>query len=168
MQAQAVKKLRLVWRHQTCQAGCFADFRIRLIISHRQFRHRLQHCHTLQQRCHVFKCGRCAQPIETQRFRRLHHGAPVVTGQRIDQPEHIAAVHAAQHGAHTHLIELAGAKRDGLVGERQRIAHGAACRSRQQAQSLRFSLNVFDAEDLHQMLHHGFRRHRPQVELQAT
>ena len=42
----------------------------------------------------------------------------VGTPNQATKDEHIAAVHTAQHGAHTGLIELARAKSDRLVGER--------------------------------------------------
>jgi len=80
----------------------------------------------------------------------------------------MAAVHAAQHLAHTGFLQLAAAKGNRLVGQAQRIAHGAARRTREQAQRLRLGRYVFLRQHTGEVLEHRLGRHRPQVELQAA
>ncbi|WP_295977061.1 DNA polymerase III subunit gamma/tau, partial [uncultured Variovorax sp.] len=65
-----------------------------------------------------------------------------VVGQRM----HMAAVGAAQHLTHAGFGQTAVAVGDGLVGERQRIAHGAARRARQQAQRAGFGRHLLGAQ----------------------
>ena len=98
----------------------------------------------------------------------LHHGLAVTLGQRLDQAVDIGAVDAAQHLAHRCFLQLAGTKGDGLVGEAERIAHGAVRRPRQQAQRSGLGRHLLFFQHLHQVFADGLRRHRPQVELQAT
>ena len=168
MQTQGIQQLGFVGRHYSSQAGSFQDIRVRFVIGVGHVGHCLQHCHALQQRGHVFESGRGAEPIEPERFRSFHHGLAIIACQCIHQSEHIAAVHTAQHGAHTGLVELAGTKSNGLVRQRERVTHGPPRRARQQAQRLRLGRHVFNAQHLHQVLQHGFRRHRSKVELQAA
>ncbi len=80
----------------------------------------------------------------------------------------MATVHAAQHGAHHGFVQTAAAVGDGLVGERQAVAHRAARRTCQQAQRAFVERHVLGAEHTLQVFTHGNRSHRPQVELQAT
>ena len=65
-------------------------------------------------------------------------------------------------------MQLPAAKRNGLVGERQRVAHGAARCARNQPQRLHFGGHVFSLQHLLQMFQHRLRRHRTQVELQTA
>jgi hypothetical protein len=60
------------------------------------------------------------------------------------------------------------AERDRLVGDRQRIAHRATRRSRQQAQRAGLGGDAFVSQHPRQMLAHRAHAHRPQVELQAA
>jgi hypothetical protein len=66
----------------------------------------------------------------------------------------MAAVHAAQHGAHHGLLQPAAAVGDGLVGERQRIAHRPARRTRQQAQRAFVGRTLLGRQHLVQVLAH--------------
>ena len=166
MQADAVEQLGLVGRHGLRQARNRLGFGVAGVMSH--LRHGLQHGHALQHRSHLFQRGRGRQAIDAQRIGGFHHAAPIARGQRGNQTEHIGAVDAAQHLAHAGFEQLPAAKRNRLIGQRQRIAHGAARRARQQAQRLRLGRHVFRRQHLAQMVEHGFRRHGPQIELQAA
>ena len=98
----------------------------------------------------------------------MHHRAPVAQGKRLYQAKNIAAVHAAEHGAHRGFGQGARAKGNRLVGQAQRVAHRAARRTRQQAKRLGIRVHRLLAQHLHQMLANRLGRHGPQVELQAA
>ena len=166
MQADAVEQLGFVARHQHRKAGDLCGLRIAGVGGH--LRHSLRHGHALQHGAHLLQRGGCRQAIAAQRLGGFHHHLAIGLGECLDQAEHMAAVHAAQHLAHHGLLQLAAAKGNGLVGQRQRIAHGAARGARQQAQGLGFGSHAFLAKHLAQMLQHGLGRHGPQVELQAA
>ena len=80
-------------------------------------------------------------------------------GQSLDQGKHMAAVHASQHIANHRFSQSAVAKRDGLVGQRQSVAHRAACCTGKQPQGLHIGLHLFISQHLRQMLDDGLRRH---------
>ena len=84
--------------------------------------------------------------MQAQRISRFHNAAPVAHGQRFDQAKNVAAVHRAQHVAHACFLQLPAAKGNRLVGERERIAHGAARGPRQQAQGLGLERHAFGAQ----------------------
>ena len=119
MQAQAVKQLGLVWRQGLRQPGRLARFRVSVFIGFERRGHHvwhgLQHRHALQHGGHFFQRRRCAQAVDAQRFRCFHHGFAIAPGQRIEQLEDIAAVHAAQHQPHTALRQAARTKSNRLV-----------------------------------------------------
>lgn len=92
----------------------------------------------------------------------------VLVGERIEQAHQVALVDRAQHAAHGRLGHLASAVRDGLVGQRQRIAHRALRGRGQQAQRIRLVRDALLAEDAVQVGHDVSRRHLLQVELQAA
>ena len=150
------------------QPGGFGDFRVGVVVASAHLGHRLQHGHALQHGGHFFQRRGGAQAVQAQRFGGFHHRAPVATRQRINQPEHITAVHAAQHGAHAGLVNAARAESNRLIGQRERIAHRATRGTREQAQRLRLGGHVFNAQHTNQMFQNGFRCHRSQVELQAA
>ncbi len=68
------------------------------------------------------------RPFMRKCIGRFHHGFAIALGQGIDQAEHVGAVHRAQHLAHARFLQLAAAKSNGLVGERERIAHAEPAR----------------------------------------
>ena len=80
----------------------------------------------------------------------------------------MTAVHTAQHQAHSGLLQLATAKSNCLIGQRQGVTHGATCSTRQQAQRLVVCGHVFLGQHSRQVLQHRFGRHGAQVELQAA
>ena len=86
---------------------------------------------------------------------------------------HIAGIDTAQHladrfGAQTTVTTLAAAEGNRLIRERQRIAHGAARRARQQMQRPRLGRNALRTQHMLQVGKHGFRHHRAQIELQTA
>mmetsp|Transcript_38418 Transcript_38418/g.106772 ORF Transcript_38418/g.106772 Transcript_38418/m.106772 type:complete len:258 (-) Transcript_38418:416-1189(-) len=80
----------------------------------------------------------------------------------------MAAIDAAQHLPHAGLGQLARAERNGLVGQRQRIAHRAARGARQQPQRARLGRHALRTQHIAQVHLHVGRGHRAQVELQAA
>ena len=167
MQAQAVKQLRLICRHQRRQAGHISRFGVG-VIGVQRAGHGLQHGHALQHRTHFFKGGGRAQAVQAQHLRGLNNGFAVALGQRFEQAKHIRAVHTAQHQTHGGFLQLAGTKGNRLVGQAQGIAHGTARRARHQTQRLHIGRHIFGLQHLLQVLTNGLGRHGPQVELQAA
>ena len=104
----------------------------------------------------------------TQRLAGLHHQSTIPMGQSLDQGEHMAAVHAAQHIAYHCFGQSAVAKRDGLVGQGQSVAHGSPSGTGQQAQRLHIGLHLLVGQHLRQVFDDGLRRHGPQIELQTA
>ena len=165
MQAQAVQQLGLVGRQGGGQLGHLLCLGVCAGIG--LGRH-LQHRHALQHARHFFQCRRRAVAIQAQRIHRGHHRGPVGLRQRAYQREHVAAVHGAQHLAHGGFLQLAAAKGNGLVGQAQRVAHGAARGAGQQAQRHGLGSHAFRRQHLSQVGQHGIGWHGAQVELQAT
>ncbi|MDT4845096.1 hypothetical protein FQZ97_790720 [compost metagenome] len=168
MQAQAVKQLGLISGQAAGQALDLDVVRVFQPIGRRATRHSLEHRHALQHAGHVFQRGRGIQTVEAQRIDGVDHRGAVGPRQRVDQAQHIRTVHRAQHLAHRDLLQLATAKGDRLVGERKRVAHGAARGPRDEAQGLGFGGHLLGLQHLHQVLLHRLGRHGSQVELQTA
>ena len=168
MQAQAVKQLGFICRHPLGQARRFGNVRVAGIVCGTGFGHGLQHRHALQDRSHFFQGRGSAESVEAQHFTEFNNAFAIAPGKRIQQLVHIAAVYAAQHLPHTGFDQGARSKGNRLVCEGQRVAHRTASRTGQQAQRLRLGRHTFSSQHLHQVLQNSFRRHRPQIELQAT
>ena len=166
MQAQAVKQLGFFGGHGSGQFGQALGVGVFAVMRHAG--HHLHHRHALQQHGHVFECGGGRHALQTQRINLIHHGGPIGVGQSPDELQHMAAVHAAQHLAHTRFLQLAIAKGNGLVGQAERIAHRAASSTGQQAQGQGLGAQLLGRQHLGQVLKHGFGGHGPQVELQAA
>ena len=167
MQAQAVEQLGFVGRHLCGQACSFLGIGIGAAGSDRR-RHELIHRHALQHQAHFFQCGRGAQAIQAQAVNRLQHGLAVAEGQRFNQAKYTGAVYAAQHQAHSGLAQCASAEGNRLIGQAERIAHGAARGAGQQAQRLLVGADVFGLQHLGQVRQHRLWGHGAQVELQAA
>ncbi len=80
----------------------------------------------------------------------------------------MASIYAAQHQTHACLLQLTTAKCNGLIGEAQRIPHGASGCARKQLQSHRLCRQILLRQDLRQMFKDSFWRHRTQIKLQTT
>ena len=157
--------MRFVGRHvgrESGQLGC-----IRICVN-RTSRHRLQHRHALQHGGHVLQCRCRTQAVQAQRFGALHHGLAIPQSQCPQQAKHMGTVHAAQHQPHHILAQAAGAKGNRLVGQTQRIAHGAPGGPSQQAQRWRIDWHGFGTQHALKVFANGFGRHRTQIELQAA
>ena len=168
MQTDAVEQLRFIRGHGLRQIGHGGGIWVCLIDCSSHIRHRLQYRHALQHRSHFFKRRSGRNPVVAQCICGFNHRPAIALGQGCNQSKDIAAVHAAQHLAHSIFLQLTTAKRNGLIRQRQRIAHRATRTTRQQLESLRLCRNGFFGQHLCQVLKHGFRSHRPQIELQAT
>ena len=129
---------------------------------------RLVDRHALQHHAHFLQHGTGRQTHYPQLLAGLHHGQSVAFGQRLYQREHMAGVYATQHVAHRALKQLAVAKSNRLIGERQGVTHGAARRTGDQAQGLGVSRDVFGRQHLFQVLDDGFSGHGSQIELQTA
>ena len=70
--------------------------------------------------------------------------------------------------AHGVFLQLAPTKSDGLIGERERIAHGAARAPGNQSQSANLGGHALGLQNLLQVLQDRVWRHGPQVELQTA
>ena len=124
--------------------------------------------HALQHMRHFFQRGGCAEALQPQAVNRFHHGFAVALRQRFNQGKHMGATHGTQHLAHGGFLQLAVTKGNGLVGQAQRIAHGAPGCPGQQAQGQRFGGHTFGLQHGSQVLKYRFGGHGPQVELQTT
>lgn len=89
-------------------------------------------------------------------------------GESLQQAQQMALVDGAEHALHGIECEIAGTVGNGLIGERQGVAHGAAGRLPDEAQCMRVEGQLFLAQHRLQMLDNGVDRHVLQVELQAA
>jgi len=133
-----------------------------------RLRHCLQHRHLLRQIGQLFERAGGRQALRAQLVDRAHQRHAVAGGQRLDDAHPMTAVDRTQHLAHGGLAEVAAGVGDGLVGERQRVAHRAARATRQQPQRRILERHRFGVQHCLQVLEDGFGGHRPQVELQAA
>ena len=77
-------------------------------------------------------------------------------------------VHHAQHGAHFFKRHVARAEGDGLIEQRQAVAHGASGGARKHIKRCGFCRNAFLLHDVLHMTGNGRWRHVFQIELQAA
>ena len=77
-------------------------------------------------------------------------------------------VERAQHAANRFFADHARRVGDGLVGQRQRVAHAAVSRARQQTQGLYFKSYLLVGEHMFEVADNMRRRHLLQIELQAA
>ncbi|CAB3871780.1 hypothetical protein LMG1864_02808 [Achromobacter ruhlandii] len=96
------------------------------------------------------------------------HALGVAGGQGVQQAHQVALVDGAEHAAHGVLGEIAGAIGDGLVGQRQRVAHRTRRGLADQAQGRHFEADLLLAQHRLQVAHDGVGRHLLQIELQAA
>ena len=123
MQTNAVEQLGFIGGHEFSQGQDALCIGVGVGGSFCGVRHRLVDRHALQHHAHVFQQRAGRQTQLTQSLAGVDDGQAIAMGQGFNEGEHMAAVHAAQHVAHRGLLQFAIAKGDGLVGERQRIAH---------------------------------------------
>ncbi|CAB3849557.1 hypothetical protein LMG26858_01633 [Achromobacter anxifer] len=138
------------------------------ILRRRHAAHALLDGHARQQHRQVGQRASIGQPADRQFVRHRQHALGVARGQRVQQTHQVPLVDGAQHAAHGILGQVAGAVGDGLVGQGQRVAHGARGSLPDQAQGRHLEAHVFLAEHGLQMADDGIGRHLLQVELQAA
>ncbi len=89
-------------------------------------------------------------------------------GHSLQQPQQKCLVDGAEHLAHAGSRNPAPAVRDGLVEERQRVAHASGCRAPDQRQRFALKLNLLLTEQFFKVGGNRIPRHLLQVELQAA
>ena len=87
----------------------------------------------------------------------LHHGSGIAGGQQRQQFGRQIFIDRAEHLLHRGLLHLPRAQRDGLVEQRQTVAHAAASGLADQLQAPFFIGNVFGLQDVGQVSGHGGR-----------
>ena len=135
---------------------------VRLALAHLGQRHPLQlggHGHQDLGMGHV--AGRKAVGLQ-------HHGSGIAGGQQRQQFGRQVFIDRAEHLLHRGLLHLPRAQRDGLVEQRQTVAHAAACGLADQLQAPFFIGNVFGLQDVGQVSGHGGRADVAQTELHAA
>ena len=90
----------------------------------------------------------------------LQRRRDIAAQQHLEQIDHARAVGQTQHLPHVIGAHLARRMRDRLIEQRQRIAHRAFGRARDQRQRFRLDLDVFLVGDAGQMLAPEDRRRR--------
>ena len=168
MQTDAVEQLGFISRHGLRQLQHLHGIRVGGIGGSRHIWHGLQHGHALQHAGHFFQRGSGRDTVVAQCIHGFHHSTAIALRQRANQTKHIATVHTAQHLAHGCFLQLATAKGNGLIRQRQCIAHGTARGTREQLERLGLCGNAFLGQHLRQVLKHGLGCHGPQIELQAA
>ena len=128
--------MRFVRGHECRKFGEPNGFGIRVLGSRGFTARKLQHRHALQDPGHVLEGAGSVQARIAQGIAQRHHLGTIPLGQGFDEWQHAAAIGRAQHLTHRVLLQLTGSIGDGLVGQRQGIAHGAAGGTRDPAQGL--------------------------------
>lgn len=154
MDANAVQQLGFVCGQGAGQARNFGGIGVGFVQRHTG--HGLLHGHALQDAGHVFQRAGGRKPQLLQHLHTRHELRGVACCQRCNQPQHMAAADAAQHLPHGGLLyTVATGKGNGLIGERQGIAHGAARAARQQVQGAGFRRNLLGLQNLLQVCGNG-------------
>ncbi|CAB3734264.1 hypothetical protein LMG1231_04955 [Achromobacter denitrificans] len=138
------------------------------ILGGRHAGHALFDGHARQQHGQVGQRAGIGQPADRQFVGHRQHALGVARGQGVQQAHQMPLVDGAEHAAHGLLGQVAGAIGDGLVGQRQGVAHGAGGRLPDQPQGRHFETHVFLAQHGLQMPDDGVGRHLLQVELEAA
>ncbi len=118
--------------------------------------------------------GQVLQRAVERKAARLHfvgdgeHRLDLLLRQSIQQLEQIILVDCAQHGAHRFLAHFAAGIGDGLIEQRQRVAHAALRGLGDQPQRRRLGGGFFLLQDVSEMGVDRLARHLLQIELQAT
>ena len=135
---------------------------MRLALAHLGQRHPLQlggHGHQDLGMSHI--AGRQAVGL-------LHHGSGIAGGQQRQQFGRQVFINRAEHLLHRGLLHLPRAQRDGLVEQRQTVAHAAAGGLADQLQTPLLIGNVFGLQHVGQVSGHGGRADVAQTELHAA
>ena len=108
------------------------------------------------------------QPADREFIGHGQHALGVARGQGVEQADEMALVDGAEHAAHGVLGQVARAVGNGLVGERQGVAHRTRRGLPDQPQGRDLKAHVFLAKHGLQMADDGVGRHLLQIELQAA
>ena len=122
----------------------------------------------MQQACQIFQRASCRKTQAAQSIGKGHDIRATRSDQRVENRHDMTTIDGAQHLAHAGFGQHTGAKCDRLIGQRQGIAHRTSRRTRQQAQRAGIGRHRFSLQHCRQMSKHRLRRHRSQIELQAT
>ena len=98
----------------------------------------------------------------------LHHGSGIAGGQQRQQLRGQVFIDRAEHFLHGSLLHLPRAQRDGLVEQRQTVAHAAAGGLADQLKAPFLIGDVFGLQHIGQMSGHGSGADVAQAELHAT
>ncbi|MCY1374697.1 hypothetical protein D9M69_620570 [compost metagenome] len=123
MQTQAVEQLGFVGGQRVRQAHDLRRVGVVRLLQGQPFGHRLQHRHALQQAGHFFERRGGVQAVQAQAVDGVDHRSAITARQPVDQPQHIRTVHRTQHLAHRGFLQLPATEGNGLVGQRERVAH---------------------------------------------
>ena len=97
----------------------------------------------------------------------LKHVARILGHQGLHQADKLAPIHDAEHGHHIRLAQFAAAEGDGLLGQRQGIAHAARRRAAQRPQGRLVAVDALFAQHLLEVRHHALGGQVFEVELQT-
>ncbi len=122
----------------------------------------------MQQAGQILQRCRKRQAAQRHLIGHCQHRRAIAVGERVEQTDQVTLVERAEHAAHRFLGDLVCRIGNRLIRERQRIAHRAVRRARQQAQRLGVVRHVLFAEDVLQMRHDMAGRHLLQIELQTA
>ena len=140
VQRDAVEQLRLVGRQHGGELARVGSVAVALI---ERTRHCLLDGHLLQQRGQFLEraAGRQAQAAHV--VDDGQHGRPVALRDGLHEVARMAAIHRAEHAAHHGFIQLPGTEGDGLIGERQGVAHRAPRSATEQTQGTGLERHTF-------------------------
>ncbi|MDR9256640.1 hypothetical protein FEP14_03177 [Burkholderia multivorans] len=141
--------------------------RFRPFVEHRA-RRELRPRDPVQQAREILQRGRERQAAQRHFVGDRENLGAAAGRERIEQPHHVSLVERAEHARHGRFGHFVGRIGDRLVGQRQRVAHAALRRTREQTQRLRLERDALFAENALEMRHDVPGRHLLQVELQAA
>jgi hypothetical protein len=144
------------------------DVRGQRILGGRDPGHALLDGHARQQHGQVGQRAGIGQPADRQFVGDRQHALGVARGQRVQQAHQVPLVDGAEHAAHGVFGQVAGAIGDGLVGQRQGVAHGPGGRLPDQPQGRDFETHFFLAQHGLQVPDDGIGRHLLEVELETA
>ena len=96
------------------------------------------------------------------------HLARILGHQGLQQADKLAPIHGTEHGHHIGLAQFSAAAGDGLLGQRQGVAHAARRRAAQRPQGGLVAVDALFAQHLLQVRHHALGGHVFEVELQTS
>ena len=154
--------LRVELRGEAADVGRFGQ------VVGQGFGHALREAHALEHQREFLQRGVKTQGARGHRIGHGKQGLAVFGEQGFANLHQVGGVDGAQHAAHRFFGHGAGGIGNGLVGQRERIAHRAVCGLREQAQRIGFVLHAFVVQHTAQVVDDVPGRHLLEVELQAA